>query len=67
MRLPCTKAAAEFIIEGVYFKTDVGLPEAKEQKYRLLCGAFFDIENYKIKRVSTYYNIQDWLKQVSEK
>lgn len=35
-----TRAAAEFIIEGTYLVTDKGLPEAKQQQYRLPVGAF---------------------------
>jgi len=60
------RAAAEFTIEGKYLKTDPGLPEASGQTYTLAGGAFFDIENNnKISRVTMYYNLQDWLKQVS--
>lgn len=57
-------AAAEFIIEGAYLVTADGLPPAKGQKYRLPVGAFFKINNGKIARVTTYYNLKDWLKQV---
>lgn len=61
-----TRAAAEFIIEGIYLATDKNLPEAKQQQYRLPVGAFFSIENNKISRVTNYYNMQDWLNQVSK-
>ncbi len=61
-----TRAAAEFIIEGIYLVTDQGLPEAKQQHYRLPVGAFFSIENNKISRVTNYYNLQDWINQVSK-
>lgn len=60
-----TRAAAEFMIEGTYLKTDKGLPEAKQQQYRLPVGAFFSINNNKISRVTNYYNLQDWLRQVT--
>lgn len=59
-----TRAAAEFIIEGTYLTTDSGLPEANGQKYRLPVGTFFSINNGKIDRVTTYYNLKDWLTQV---
>jgi len=59
-----TRAAAEFIIEGEYLATDSGLPEAHGQKYSLPCGAFFEVKNGKITRITNYYNLQDWLKQV---
>jgi steroid delta-isomerase-like uncharacterized protein len=61
-----TRASAEFIIEGKYLTTDKGLPDAKGQQYRLPVGAFFQIKNGKISRVTNYYNLQDWLKQVSK-
>lgn len=60
------RAAAEFIIEGTYLVTDKGLPEAKGQAYRLPVGSFFSIQDNKISRVTTYYNLQDWIAQVSE-
>lgn len=58
------RAAAEFVIEGTYLKTDTGLPEATGQSYKLPCGAFFDIAGEKIARVTMYYNLQDWLHQI---
>jgi steroid delta-isomerase-like uncharacterized protein len=60
-----TRAAAEFIVNGTYLETDEGLPEAKGQTYRLPAGSFFSLEGGKITRVVTYYNLADWIKQVS--
>jgi steroid delta-isomerase-like uncharacterized protein len=60
-----TRAAAEFFIEGSYLTTDAGLPEARGQKYRLRCGAFFDLKDGKISRITNYYNLNDWLAQVN--
>lgn len=60
-----TRAAAEFIVNGVYKKTDTGLPEASGQTYRLPAGAFFDVRNGEIARVTTYYNLKEWIRQVS--
>ncbi|MFS4438771.1 ketosteroid isomerase-related protein [Paracoccaceae bacterium GXU_MW_L88] len=59
-----TRGAAEFIVNGEYLATDEGLPEANGQTYRLPAGSFFEIENEKITRVTTYYNLQDWIAQV---
>ncbi len=59
-----TRAAAEFVVNGTYINTDAGLPEAHGQKYSLPCGAFFDIRDGKVARVTNYYNLQDWLQQV---
>ena len=58
------RAAVEFTVLGKYLKTDDGLPEAKGQTYQLPGGAFFDIRKGKVARVTNYYNLQDWLRQV---
>lgn len=58
------RAAAEFVVEGTYLATDAGLPPAQGQTYRLPAGTFFAIEDGKIARVTTYYNLQDWIAQV---
>jgi steroid delta-isomerase-like uncharacterized protein len=60
-----TRAASEFIVLGKYLKTDEGLPPAKGQTYRLPAGAFFEVKNGKVARISNFYNLQDWLKQVA--
>ena len=59
------RAAAEFVVNGTYLKTDEGLPEAKGQTYRLPAGAFFTIRDGRIALVTTYYNLADWMRQVS--
>lgn len=59
------RAAAEFVVNGTYLKTDEGLPEAKGQTYRLPAGSFFTLKDGKIARVTTFYNLADWTKQVS--
>jgi steroid delta-isomerase-like uncharacterized protein len=58
------RAAAEYVVHGSYLATDAGLPEARGQQYVLPGGAFFDLRGGKIARVSNYYNLQDWLRQV---
>ena len=58
------RVSAEFIVDGVYLKTDKGLPEARNQKYSVKAGSFFEIENGKITRVTTYYNLPEWIKAV---
>jgi len=60
-----TRAAAEFIVHGEYLATDEGLPEAAGQTYELPAGAFFEIRNGKIARVTNYYNLKDWIAQVA--
>ena len=58
------RAAAEFVVNGKYLKTDTDLPPASGQTYRLPAGAFFSIRDGKITRVTTYYNLADWMAQV---
>ncbi|KAF1693922.1 isopropylmalate/homocitrate/citramalate synthase [Pseudoxanthomonas jiangsuensis] len=59
------RAAAEYVVHGQYLKDDEGLPPARGQEYVLPGGAFFDIRGERIARVSNYYNLQDWIAQVS--
>jgi steroid delta-isomerase-like uncharacterized protein len=58
------RAAAEFMLDGQYLVSDDGLPEASGQSYHLRVGAFFEIEDGKIARVSNHYNLADWIHQV---
>ena len=59
------RAAAEFNVHGEYLQTDSGLPEGKGQTYVLPAGTFFAIRDGKIARVTTYYNLTDWIAQVT--
>ena len=60
------RAAAEFVVHGEYLQTDPGLPEAKGQTYILPAGGFFDVKGGKIARITTFYNLNDWIAQVSK-
>lgn len=59
-----SRAAAEFYINGTYLTTDEGLPPATGQRYRLRVGAFFNIRQGKISRVTNYYNLEEWLRLI---
>ena len=61
---PMADHAAEFVVNGTYLKTDGALPEAKGQTYVLPAGSFFTLTDGRISRVTTYYNLADWLRQV---
>jgi steroid delta-isomerase-like uncharacterized protein len=63
------RAAAEFNVTGKYLVTETGLPDAKGQVYKLPAGTFFAIKPGKhgpeIARITTYYNLTEWIMQVS--
>jgi steroid delta-isomerase-like uncharacterized protein len=59
------RAAAEFNVRGQYLKSEDGLPEAKGQIYALPAGAFLAVRGPLISRVTTYYNLTEWIVQVS--
>lgn len=59
------RGAAEYMVNGTYLESDEGLPAARGQGYRLPAGSFFSLTDGKISRVVTYYNLSDWIKQVS--
>jgi steroid delta-isomerase-like uncharacterized protein len=56
--------AAEFTVIGKYLTSEPGLPAAVGQRYRIAAGGFFEVDEGRIVRVTTYYNLNEWLKQV---
>lgn len=58
------RAAAEFVVHGEYLADDDGLPPATGQRYVLPAGAFFEVRDGLISRVSVHYNLADWIAQV---
>lgn len=58
------RGAAEFMLEGIYLQSDVGLPPASRQSYRLRAGAFSEFREGRIARVSNHSNLADWVAQV---
>ena len=59
-----SRAAAEFVVHGEYLADDEGLPPARGQTYVLPAGAFFELKDGKVARISNYYNLNDWIAQV---
>lgn len=59
-----SRAAAEFVVDGTYLATDEGLPDATGQTYSLGAGAFFECRGGRIARVTNWYSLPDWLRQV---
>ena len=60
-----TRAAAEFTVHGAYVETAPGLPTARGQTYVLPAGAFFTLRDGRVARIDNFYNLSDWLRQVS--
>ena len=60
-----SRGAAEFVVHGEYLQTDPGLPEARGQRYVLPAGGFFEVRGGRIARITTFYNLNDWVAQVS--
>lgn len=60
-----TRAAAEFLVRGTYLSTDEGLPDATGQTYTLPAGAFFTLRGGLVERVTMYYNLTEWLRQIA--
>lgn len=59
-----SRASAEFTVHGKYLVTDEGLPPATGQRYILPAGAFFTLRDGLIARISVFYNLSDWTRQV---
>lgn len=59
-----SKVAVAFIVKGVYKKADEGFPPDRNQQYQLPASAFLEVKEAKIVRVTTYYNLQQWIKLV---
>jgi steroid delta-isomerase-like uncharacterized protein len=59
------RVAAEFTIHGIYKQGEAGLPEAHGQSYILPVGAFLEVRDGKVARVTTYYNLELWIELVS--
>ena len=59
------RAAAEFNIRGAYLVSESSLPDATGQTYALPGGTFFAIRDGRIARLTHYYNLTEWIMQVS--
>jgi steroid delta-isomerase-like uncharacterized protein len=60
-----TRVACEFTVHGIYKKTDGDLPPATGQTYVLPAGSFLEVQDGKITRVTTYYNLPLWIRLIS--
>lgn len=57
--------AAELTVHGLYLQDDSGLPPARGQSYILPAGEFFALRDGVITRVTTYYNLEHWVAQIT--
>ncbi|MCB1384254.1 MAG: nuclear transport factor 2 family protein, partial [Notoacmeibacter sp.] len=56
-----SRAAAEFTVRGTYLATADGLPPANGQTYSLPAAILFEVDDGLISRVTTHYNLADWI------
>jgi len=61
-----SRAAAEFTVHGEYLATAEGLPDASGQRYSVPGASLFAIDGGRISRVTTYYNLKNWIDSVSK-
>lgn len=61
-----SRGAAEFTVRGEYLATADGLPEANGQRYSVPGAILFEIDGGRISRVTTYYNLKNWIAAVSK-
>jgi steroid delta-isomerase-like uncharacterized protein len=57
-------ACAEFTCSGTYLKRDGNFPEAHGQTYAIRAAAIFEDRQGKIARITSYYNVPDWVAQI---
>ncbi len=61
-----SRAALEFTVHGEYLATADGLPDANGQRYSVPGAIMFEIDGGLITRVTTYYNLRNWIAAVSK-
>jgi steroid delta-isomerase-like uncharacterized protein len=58
--------AAQFTVNGIYKKGDPDMPPAHGQSYVLPAGAFLEVRDGLVSKVTTYYNLPLWIQLVSQ-
>ncbi|MBL8049035.1 MAG: nuclear transport factor 2 family protein [Chthonomonas sp.] len=59
------RGCLDFICDGTYLQADAGLPPAHGQTYSIAGCAIFHCAAGKIVRIVSYYNLREWIRQVS--
>lgn len=60
-----SKIAVQFTVNGIYKIAEDGLPPAHGQSYVIPAAAFLEIRDGRVRSVTTYYNLQEWIEKVS--
>lgn len=58
-------ATSRFNCSGKYMKTVEGYPPANGQFWKIPVVTYFEIRDDRISHVAVYYNLKDWINQVS--
>ena len=60
------RIAVQFTVNGIYKQGDADMPKAYGQSYSLPAGAFLEMQDGLVTKVTTYYNLQLWIQLVSQ-
>ncbi len=58
--------AVEYTWRGTYVATLEGFPAANGQRFSMKAGIFFDVDDGKITRITSYRDMAEWLRQIAE-
>jgi steroid delta-isomerase-like uncharacterized protein len=61
-----SRGAAEFTWHGSYVATIDGFPKASGQRFSMQAGLFFEVDDSKITRITSYRDMAEWARQISE-
>lgn len=61
-----SRAAAEFTWKGSYIATIEGFPKANGQRFSMMGGLFFEVEDGKFTRITSHRDMNEWKRQISE-
>ena len=61
-----SRGAVEFTWKGSYIATIEGFPKASGQRFSIMAGMFFEIEDGRFTRVTSHRDMNEWLRQISQ-
>ena len=62
---PDGRCGSEFTVHGIYRKTDDDMPRARGQRYTLPGAILCDTRDGRITRLSVFFNMADWRRQIA--